>query len=274
MKTTRILLPFLALLLPFMAMAQQPEPGPAKVETKRPAVTDTASSQLIKNFLAVTGGQQAHVNLRNVVATGTIREGRNTKNFELVETHDGKRMLTLTWRLLGREYKDVFAFDGVKAWQQIRLPREQRVRSFGGQDGLHFSHQNWFIQPMVLPLKAAYVFKYEDAENVLGRPAHTIVGYGKNDERSWFCFDQETFLITRWGGIGKIANAKKRKDYQAIRFAKVDGVLLPKEITLLAAGKPYGEIKVDTIKANVDIDSKIFYAAPRVSPVLRQRSVQ
>ncbi|MGJ8652953.1 MAG: hypothetical protein ACSHX8_06735 [Opitutaceae bacterium] len=272
MKTTRIILPFLILLLPFAANAQDQET--AEVATTRPAATDTASSQLIKNFLAVTGGQQARINLRNVVATGTIKEGRKTKRFEMIETQDGKRMLTLTWRLLGREYKDVFAFDGVVAWKQIMLPKKQQVRDFGGLDGMHFINHRWFIQPMVLPLKAAYVFEYEGAEKVLGRPVHTIIGYGKQDERSWFCFDQETYLITRWGGIGKIANAKEHMDYQAIHFTKVDGVLLPKEITLLAEGKPYGNITVDTIEANVDIDSKIFYATPKVSPMLRQQSVQ
>lgn len=72
MKTTRILLTLLTLLIPFASIAQEQEQTPITVAHKRPAATDTASSQLIKNFLAVTGGQQAHIDLQNVVATGTI----------------------------------------------------------------------------------------------------------------------------------------------------------------------------------------------------------
>lgn len=277
MRITRIFLPFIALLLPFAAIAQTQDPAvdapKSLTVAKRPAATDSASSQLIKNYLAVTGGLQAHIGLRNVVATGTLQEGRSTKRFEIVETQDGKRKLTLSWHLLGRRYRDVIAFNGVEAWKQTLLPIERKVKIFGGQSAIHFSQQRWFMLPMVDPVKAAYVFKYDGDDKVLGRPAHLVVGYGKKDERSWFYFDKEKFLVTRWGGIGMLVSSKAYMDYQAIHFEKVAGVLLPKEITILAGGNYYGKITIDTINTNVSIDTEIFDPKIEPSPVLRQQSL-
>ncbi len=240
----------------------------------RPESTDSASRQLIKNFLTVTGGKQLHIDLKNVVAAGVIEEAGRTKRFKLVETQDGKRKITYSWRHLGRNYEEVYAYDGLNAWTQKVKPKEEPVRNYSGRMAEHFKSQHWLLQPMVLPLKAAYVFKYQGIDKVSGRPAYVVVGYGKKNERTWFYFDQEKFLLTRWGGLGTIAGVEEYMDYSATRFAKVDGVLMPKEINLLAEGKPFGKLTFDDIRPNAPIDMAIFYASPSKVPVLRQRTAQ
>ncbi|MEN8662468.1 MAG: hypothetical protein ACN4GF_03650 [Lentimonas sp.] len=278
MKYTRFIQTLsIALALPFFLSAQAPSgvaPEGFEVKEVRPKETDNASRQLIQNFLTVTGGKQTHIELRNIVATGVIEEASRTKRFKLVETQDGKRKVTYTWRHLGHDYQEVYAFDGVNAWTQMVKPKEQPVRDYTGQMAEHFKRQHWLLQPLVLPLKAPYVFKYQGMEKVSGRPAYVVVGWGKNDERSWFYFDEEKFLLTRWGGIGTIAGVEEYMDYSAIRFAKVEGVLLPKEINLLAEGKPFGKLTFDGIQTNREIDTKIFNAKPSRVPILRQRVAQ
>ncbi|HAV13162.1 MAG TPA: hypothetical protein DCX06_06700 [Opitutae bacterium] len=278
-KTKFFTLLFAAALSPLLLNAQQapsavPEEGEAAPKSTRPKQTDKASNQLINNYLAVTGSKQAHSNLRNVVATGTIEEAGRIRKFKLVETQDGKRKVTYTWRHLGREHEVQYAFDGLQSWSQEVKPKEKSSQSYGGQTGKHFQTQRWLLHPFVLPLSASYVFKYQGLDKVYGRPTYVIVGYGKHDERSWFYFDQEKFLITRWGGIGLIAGVEEYMDYSAIRFAKVNGVLLPKEIDLLAEGQPFGTISIDSIEANQVIDSTIFKRPASNIPVLRQRPVQ
>ncbi|MDP4611653.1 MAG: hypothetical protein NWT02_10725 [Opitutales bacterium] len=266
----------LACSVPCASWAQEtpaPTEEPEVQVNPRPKETDKASRQLIQNFLAVTGGKQAHINLRNIVAKGTIEEAGKTKKFELIKTQDGKRKLTFSWRLLGREYVEVTSFDGVNAWTQKLSPKEFPAKPYGGRDAQHFINQRWFIQPLVVPLKAAYDFKYQGADKVGGRPAHVVVGYGKKDERTWFYFDKETFLLTRWGGLGTIAGVEEYLDYRATRFAKVNGVLLPKQIDLLVEGSAFGTITFDSITPKVDLDTKIFYTPIDKTPVLRQRPV-
>jgi hypothetical protein len=248
--------------------------GADEAALQRPKATDTASRKLVENYLTVTGGVAAHIELHNIVATGTIEEAGKTKTFTLIETQDGKRKLTYRWRLLGRDYEVIYAFDGILAWSQEILPKKKPVKTFGGADAKHFIHQRWFIQPFIVPLKASYEFKYQGSAKVGGRPAHVVVGYGKKDERTWFYFDKEKFLLTRWGGIGTVAGIEEYLDYRASRFATVNGVLLPKQIDLLVENSIFGTVTFDSIKANELIDTKTFYAAPSTTPVLRQRPVQ
>lgn len=241
---------------------------------QRPKTTDKASEQLIQNYLTVTGGKPAHIALRNIVATGTIKEAGKLKSFRLIETQDGKRHLTYTWKHLGRTYETVYSFDGAIAWRQERLPKKQHPESYSGAAATHFIRQRWLIQPFILPLKADYVFQYQGSAKVGGRPTHVVVGYGKQNERTWFYFDKEKSLVIRWGGLGSFAGVKDGLDYRATRFESVDGVLLPKQIDLLAEDAPFGTITFESIQTNQHIDPKSFYLPPSVIPTLRQRTVQ
>jgi hypothetical protein len=259
----------LACLSPLWMHAQSPES--AKTEASlRPAHSDSASLQLIDNFFAVSGGKQAYIKLRNVTATGTILEAGHSKSFELIETLDGCRQLTYTWKHLGRTYKKLYSFDGVDTWQQDLLPKEEYPEAFTGRKAQHFARQHWLLQPFVLPLLADFTFKYQGESKVAGRPSYLITGFGKNNTRSWFYFDKERSLLTRWGGKGMIASTEEYMDYQATKFATVNEVLLPQEIELLAENSPFGTITIDSIVANRDLDPKIFYMPPNTIPTLRQ----
>lgn len=98
-----------------------------------------------------------------------------------------------------------------------------------------------------------------------------IVGFGKNNERSWFYFDTERFLLTRWGGKGTIGGIEEYMDYRASHFIPVNGVLLPKQIDLIAEDSLFGTITFDTITANETLDAKMFYMPPSIIPTLRQK---
>lgn len=249
----------------------QPTVTPAEVAITRPQLTDITSKQLIRNCLAVSGGKQAYIDLENVTATGSIVEAGKLKSFLLIETQDGRRQLTYTWKHLGRKYKTLYSFDGVHTWQQELLPKEEYPEPFSGRDAIHFARQHWLIQPFVAPLIADYTFKYQGMSKVAGRPAYIITGYGKNDIRSWFYFDKEKHLLTRWGGKGTIAGIEEYMDYRATRFATVNGVLLPKQIELLAENSAFGTITFETFSANQTIDPNIFSMPPSTIPTLRQK---
>jgi len=251
--------------------AQEAPPAPEAAVKSRPEKTDAASRQLIRNYLTVTGGEEAHEKLQNVVARGSLTEAGKIKNFELIELQDGRRHLTLTWRHLGRDYKEVSVFDGLTAWRQEVSPELKEAEDYSGQEGIHFANQRWLLQPFVLPSRADYTFKYQGAAKVGGRPCHVVVGYGKKDVRSWFYFDQEKFLVLRWGGFGELAGVREYMDYRSTKFKKAGGVLLPGEIDLLAENAAFGKIVFDEILTNQKIDMARFNKPRSRTPVLRQR---
>lgn len=240
----------------------------------RPDSNDGASERLLDNYLTASGGNQAHLALENVVALGTLEEAGKSKKFELIETRDGKRHLTLSWRWLGRDYREIFVFDGRSAWRQEIAPGYEDPEEETGLDGLHFANQRWLLQPFVAPLRADFAFKYQGTARVRGRPCHVVVGFGRNDERSWFYFDREKFLLIRWGGYGGFAGVKEHKDYRATEFRRVDGILLPGRIDLIVDDNAYGEIRFDSILTNQRIDPGVFQKPPDQTPVLRQRTVE
>ena len=264
----------LALLLCLSALtlhAQEDAAAPEAAATARPAASDTASRQLISNFLTVVGGDEAYNQIKNVVARGSLEEAGKIKTFQLIELQDGKRHLRLNWRHLGREYEEQLVFNGRQAWRQELSPKNKEAVDYSGQEGIHFSRQRWLLQPLVPPSVANYVFKYQGSARVGGRPCYVIVGHGQNDERSWFYFDQQKCLLLRWGGFGEIAGVREYMDYRASKFQRVGGVLLPKEIDLLAENSAFGRIQFDSIRSNQEIEPGRFDRPMRQTPVLRQR---
>lgn len=251
--------------------AQEAAPEPDAEVKARPESSDAASRQLVRNYLTVTGGKDDHEALQNVVARGSLTEAGRVKNFELIELQDGRRHLTLSWRHLGRDFKEIRVFDGLEAWRQELRPEREEPEDYSGQEAVHFANQRWLLQPFVLPSIADYTFKYQGAAKVGGRPCHLVVGYGKKDVRSWFYFDQEKFLLLRWGGFGELASVREYLDYRATKFRRVGAVLLPSEIDLLAENAAFGKIVFEEILPNQPIDLVRFNKPGSRVPVLRQR---
>lgn len=278
-----LLLSSLLLLSPLLLQAQSTEAAGAdgssalaelaEAVDRRPEQSDAASLRLIGNYLAVTGGQLAHRAQRNVVAEGLIKESTLLRNFKLIETNDGKRHLTYEWTHLGREHRVIYVHDGLQTWTQVLAPKKQDAKVYGGSDGAHFASQRWLLQPFTLPSLADYTFKYQGGAKVSGRPAYVVKAYGKGELKSWFYFDKEEFLLTRWGGEGQIAGVKEDMDYRATQFKPVGGVLLPSQIDLLAENSAFGQIRFKRIEVNQNVDSVSFFMPQSMTPTLRQRPI-
>lgn len=262
---------FLTLPLSAQTPAELTEEEELPVVDPRPKETDRASQQLIQNYLTVTGGESKHRALKNVVAEGTVKVSTLQKKFKLIETNDGKRHLTYYWRHLGRNHKVIYVHDGLETWTQVLGPKESRPRSYGGSEGLHFANLRWLLQPFTLPTKADFVFKYQGADKVGGRPTHVLKGFGKKDIPSWYYFDKEKFLVIRWGGKGQIAGVEENMDYQATSFRSVDGVLLPSKIDLIVEDSAFGKIEINKIATNQNLSEVSFFMPKKTSPTLRQR---
>ena len=93
----------------------------------------------------------------------------------------------------------------------------------------------------------------------------------QSDERSWFYFDQERSLLTRWGGKGTIGGVEAYMDYRATSLrSQVNGVLLPKQIDLLAENAAFGSITFDSITCESSPSTPRGSTCPAVlAPLLR-----
>jgi hypothetical protein len=257
--------------------AQGQSPGNASAtevsSDTRPQHSDATSLRLINNYLVATGGREAHRLIRNLVAEGTIKESTLERRFRLIETFDGKRHLTYEWIHLGRQHRVIYVHDGLKTWTQVLAPKKEDARAYGGLNGAHFAHQSWLLQPFTLPAIADYTFKYQGQSKIRGRSTYLIKAYGPKDRASWFYFDEEKFLLIRWGGKGMIAGVEEYLDYQAIQFKPFNGLILPSKIDLLAENSAYGHIRIERVEMNGNLDNLTFFMPESIRPTLRQRPV-
>jgi hypothetical protein len=281
MKTLKsaihLIIPSLALLfvwpLQTNAQGKSPNSGHSEQSEMRPTQSDSTSNQLIENYLTITGGQQKHQQLLNVTAQGLIKESTLQRRFELIETNDGKRHITYDWTHLGRHHKVIYVYDGLKSWTQVLEPKRQEAKPYTGATAIHFSNQHWLLHPFTLPMRAAYVFKYQGTAKAVGRPAYLVKAFGKQNTASWFYFDKENHLLTRWGGEGLIAGTKEYLDYRATAFKTFDGILLPIKMDLLAENAVFGHIQFEQIQINQNLDQISFLMPASMIPTLRQRSI-
>lgn len=87
--------------------------------------SDAASLKIMVNYSTVTGAK-ARSNMSQLRATGTFVYGNESKPFELIETREGHRCLTLSYRLMGRLYRErIVSLPGEapeergRAWKEI-----------------------------------------------------------------------------------------------------------------------------------------------------------
>lgn len=237
---------------------------------QRPAKSDASSLKIVKNYLTTSGRAAAHRKLKNIHASGTMKEAGKLKSFELYETATGKRWITYTWRHLGRNYSQTYATDGVTIWQQTNQPKEELAKKYGSKEAEHFAKQFWFLHPTLSPEAEDVVYEYQGTAKVASRGTYLVVAYDADNVRSWFYFDQETFLPIRWGGLGLVAGVEEYLDYRCSHYEAVEQVHLPKAIDLLVENTAYGQIQFTSIQANEYIDDTLFEMPKYESPVLRQ----
>lgn len=272
MKTQKSLFAGIFLLGLAICALSLPAQRRAKVEP-RPEQSDAASSQLLTNYLKVSGGADRHESLRNVVASGSIKESTLERRFNLVETSDGKRFIRYQWTHLGRPHEVTYAHDGLQSWKQELKPEKKHPVEIGGLKGHHFGEILWLIHPVTRPRSADFAFQYRGNAKVQERPAHLVRGFGKNNRPLWLYFDKESFLITRWGGLSLFGGTQEYKDYRATSFRRVDGLVFPSKIELLAENDAYGQIVIESLLTNQDLDGVSFLMPTTTTPTLRQRPV-
>lgn len=240
-------------------------------EVTRPEKSDPAALKIVKNYQVASGGLDTHASLRSLSIKGSITEAGETKNFELIETREGQRLITYRWKKLGRHYVETIASDGTDVWEQRTKPEKDFARTMKGPRATHFSHQYWFLQPALNPGENGFIYQLQGSAKILGRPCYIVLAWAPNNEKTWLYIDKETFLLLRWGGLGQVASATEYIDYRSTRFRPIHGVLMPSSIDLVFENDAFGTISIDSIEANIEANFSIFKMPVENSPVLRQQ---
>jgi hypothetical protein len=237
----------------------------------RPDSSSPAALKIIQNYITASGGYKNHLNIKSILAKGTITEANLTRSFELIETSEGLRHITYRWRKQGRDHVETMASNGSIVWSQQTAPKSIPAKVIKGAEAVHFINQFWFLNPALAAKKTDFVYAIQGSAKVFSRSTYLVIAYNPQNVRSWFYFDKETFLPIRWGGLGKVAGSEEYLDYRSTRFEYTDGVLRPKAIDLIVENDAFGTINFSSIQSNVEVDQENFELPVYESPVLRQK---
>src|SRR6185369_11258994 len=102
-------------------------------------------------------------------------------------------------------------------------------------------------------------------EDVDGSPAWKLKVTLKNGDTSYVYIDTETGLNVRETSKRKQQGSEIEIDSYLGNFKPVEGVLFPFSIENKVAGKSMGQFTIDSVKANVPLDDKLFLM-PAASP--------
>ena len=77
-------------------------------------------------------------------------------------------------------------------------------------------------------------------------------------------FDKEKSLLIQWGGTGILGGRRIDISYLATAFKRVDGILFPSKVSVMAKGSVLGTYTIDTIEIEGDFDKRILYKRPEM----------
>jgi len=80
----------------------------------------------------------------------------------------------------------------------------------------------------------------------------------------YLMFDKEKSLLIQWGGTGILGGRRIDISYLATAFKRVDGILFPSKVSVMAKGSVLGTYTIDTIEIEGYFDERILYKRPEM----------
>lgn len=266
MKYKRLVFFFITLVT--STLVGQVKPPSAEELEKRlrepvPKKTDKASQQVIANYLKVKGGESKIRNIRNIMFEGHMMEGKKEYKIVFWESEPTNIRVEHIEKLLGRERRIIYGFDGEEAWTYDLTKKHPFPKKIKESDVPRVIKQQSLSGPFIDWEKKGYVFRYEGKAKSKGRLAHLVKMFHPNGLTEYFYFDTKNFMITRHGWEEVVQGSIVDKDEFYTKYQKIDGIWMPEVIEFAIAEQTYGKFTIETIETNQTLESD-FFKLPKV----------
>ena len=223
-----------------------------------PKVSDAASAKIIANHNKSRGGIDKIKSIKSTKKKGTLREGKKYYNMLWYRKVPNKYRVERHYRLLGQDYRTVWAYDGETAWIQEFTPKKQLPKLMGKGEAKEFALEADFYGPLVDWKEKGHAFAYDGKAKVYSTPAYLVRAQIKNGPLVYYYFDTKNFLVRRYGFTAKFAGASVYADYYVQKLKKANDVWMEQRREYTADLGVYKTIEYDSIQANVDISDSLF----------------
>jgi hypothetical protein len=230
----------------------------------------TASAQtsddIINKYIAARGGLAKIRSVKSERVSGTISFGPGADGPFLVERKRPLKMhmeITITGKTLIRTY------DGKSTgWIYNPFGPTPSVTAMSEADLRGVFDEADFEGPFVDYKTKGNKIEYVGREDVEGKSDYKLKLTNKNSDTSFFLFDPDTYLISKWEGTRKVGDKDVPWESFFRDFREVDGLKYPFLIESDAPGtEQIQKIAADKIEVNVPIeDSRFGKPTPPVTP--------
>jgi outer membrane lipoprotein-sorting protein len=230
----------------------------------------TASAQtsddIINKYVAARGGLAKIRSVKSERVSGTISFGPGADGPFLVERKRPLKMhmeITITGKTLIRTY------DGKSAgWIYNPFGPTPAVTAMSEADLRGVFDEADFEGPFVDYKTKGNKIEYVGREDVEGKSDYKLKLTNKNGDTSFFLFDPDTYLISKWEGTRKVGDKDVPWESFFRDFREVDGLKYPFLIESDAPGtEQIQKIAADKIEVNVPMeDSRFGKPTPPATP--------
>jgi len=229
------------------------------------AASAETADDVIAKFVAARGGMDKikaiqsldmtiKANQQGVEFPGKL-EWKRPERMRLEMTIQGKTM--------------VQAYDGKNAWTIMPFLGSPDPQVMSADDAKDVIEQADMDGPLVDYKAKGNAVELVGKDDVDGSPAWKLKVTLKNGDTSYVYIDTETGLNVKETSRRKQQGSEIEIDSYLGNFKPVEGVLFPFSIENKVAGKSMGQFTIDSVKANVPLDDKLFLmpaAAPKPAP--------
>ena len=214
------------------------------------------AEDLARISVEAAGGAQAHAGLRSLRATGVTRVGEREVNFILY----AERPNRLRIETLGEKGSLVRAFDGLRApWK--KADPLQPPRRLARNEEKDFLLDADFDNPLYDYARRGISLDFAGETEIDGRPCQKLLAVLRYTDVVTLYLDEETRLVVRRDIAKKVSGRDVVIETHYADFQAAAGVILPRKIRTVVAGRVLNETQIEEIYPNPALP-KDFFAPP------------
>ncbi len=175
--------------------------------------------------------------------------------------------------------KITFAFDGQIAWQISPLTGGEDPQEVTGEQAeMVKENADMFDEPFIDYKKKGFKIELVGKEDMEGTEVYKLKLTKKSNQEIFYFIDSEAYIELKTQMIRKTADGQEMNiETYFGEFKEVNGVMYPHSMKIKANGADRGNIVLESIETNVQLDENFFKmppkktAAPAKEPVKQEK---
>lgn len=219
------------------------------------------ADDVVGKYLAARGGLDKIKAIQSVEMT--IKA--NQQGIEFPGKMEMKRPQKMRLEMTIQGKTMVQAYDGKTAWTIMPFLGSPDPQVMSADDAKDVVEQADMDGPLVDYKAKGHTVELIGKEDVDGSPAWKLKVTLKNGDVSYVYIDTETGLNVKETSKRKQQGSEVEIDSYLTNYKPIEGVLFPFAVENKVQGRSLGQFTIDSVKANVPLDDKLFEmpAAPK-----------